>query len=129
MKSGLYGLRKGHKNRNFILLFNSLLPTTGNASIRLLKSRTKIRFLCLFLRPYKPNFISKNLRKFESVNHIYSQNCSTKCFFFRYHTNLYGIRPWRPSRLASRTTVGSILTWAPCSPTVIIPNSAPKRTS
>ena len=35
MKSGLYGLRKGHKNRIFILLFNSLLSTPGNAGTHL----------------------------------------------------------------------------------------------
>ena len=45
----------------------------------------------------------------------------------RSFNSLYGILPWRPSRLTSRTTVGSILTWAPCSPTVIMPNSAPTK--
>ena len=31
MKSGLYGVRKGHENRFFILLFNTLMSTPGNA--------------------------------------------------------------------------------------------------
>ena len=61
MKSGLYGLRKGHINRIFILLFNSLLPTTGYAGGRLLKSKIEIRFLGPFLRPYKLDFKSKHL--------------------------------------------------------------------
>ena len=49
MNPRLYGLRKGHENRIFILLFNSLQPTRGNADSRLLKSRIKIgeyRDLC-----------------------------------------------------------------------------------
>ena len=81
MKSGLYGLRKGHKNRIFILLFNSLLPTLGNAGSRLLKSRIKIRFLCPFLRPYKPDFISQHLYL---VNKI--QTCHKYCIDYTLST-------------------------------------------
>ena len=60
MRSGFYGPRKGHKNRIFILLFNSLLPTPGNACSRLLTSWIKVRFLCPFLIPYKSDLISKH---------------------------------------------------------------------
>ena len=61
MKSGLYGLRIGHKNRISILLFYSLLPALSGDGSGLLKSKIKIRFLCPFLRPNKPDFISKHL--------------------------------------------------------------------
>ena len=56
MKSGLYGLRKGHKN---FALQKSAAETPGNAGSRLLKSKIKIEFLCSFLRPYKPDFIQR----------------------------------------------------------------------
>ena len=61
MKSGLYDLRKGHKNRIFILVDNSLLPALPGVVSRLLKSKIRIRFLCPFLRSNKPDFISKHL--------------------------------------------------------------------
>ena len=61
MRSDLYGIRKGHKNRTFIQLVNSLLQALPGVGSRLLKSKIKIRFLCPLLGPYKPDFISKHL--------------------------------------------------------------------
>ena len=73
MKFGLYGFRKGHKSRIFILLFSSLLPALPGVGSRLLKSKIKIRFSCPFLRPYKPDFIFQHL--YQDVKLVGQDQC------------------------------------------------------